>query len=45
MIEDLDKINFFRDIFYIRNQIGGMDFALKEGGKIQNLEIKRGDIQ
>ena len=45
MIEDLDKINFFRDIFYIRNQIGGMDFALKEGGKIQNIEIKRGDIQ
>ena len=44
MIEDLDKINFFRDIFYIRNQIGGMDFALKEGGKIQNIEIKRGDI-
>ena len=45
MIEDLDKINFFRDIFYIRNQIGGMDFALKEGGQIKNLEIKREDIQ
>ena len=45
MIEDLDKINFFRDIFYIRNQIGGMEFALKEGGKIQNIEIKREDIQ
>ena len=45
MIEDLDKINFFRDIFYIRNQIGGMDFALKEGGQIKNLEIKRGDIE
>ena len=44
MIEDLDKINFFRDIFYIRNQIGGMDFALKEGGQIKNLEIKREDI-
>ena len=45
MIEDLDKINFFRDIFYIRNQIGGMEFALKEGGKIKNIEIDRGDIQ
>ena len=44
MIEDLDKINFFKDIFYIRNQIGGMEFALKEGGKIQNIEIKREDI-
>ena len=44
MIEDLDKINFFRDIFYIRNQIGGMEFALKEGGKIKNIEIKREDI-
>jgi ribosomal protein L20 len=45
MIEDLDKINFFRDIFYIRNQIGGMEFALKEGGKIKNIEIDRGDIK
>ncbi len=45
MIEDLDKINFFRDIFYIRNQIGGMEFALKEGGKIKNIEIDRGDIE
>ena len=45
MIEDLDKINFFRDIFYIRNQIGGMEFALKEGGKIKNLPIDRGNIE
>mgnify|MGYP003137622819 FL=1 len=45
MIEDLDKINFFRDIFYIRNQIGGMEFALKEGGKVKDIEIQRGDIE
>ena len=44
MIEDLDKINFFRDIFYIRNQIGGMEFALKEGGKIKNIEIDRENL-
>ena len=44
-IADLDKINFFKDIFYIRNQLGGMVFALKEGGKVPAKEIQRGDIE
>ena len=46
LIEDLDKINFFRDIFYIRQKIGGFDFAVEPGKrlrksadiKIENLE-------
>ena len=41
LIEDLDKINFFRDIFYIRQKIGGFDFAVEPGKRLRkSADIK-----
>ena len=45
MIEDLDKINFFKDIFYIRQSTWWIGICIKEGGKIQNLPIDRGNLE